>query len=235
MLVHKKLVPKYGIAGAVIMYIWIVIVSILSMTMYVSKITQQIMYIVPIFIIASFFYFERTAWRTVVVFLAQAMLIIPELLVESILYFAYNQDPFIILRQYPLYVFVIVFLIHLNYHFLSDFLSQIHSRNVMHEGKIAMITVLSVIVIALTPLTYFFENLNDFVIGMSFFLGIVLDIILLNFIFEFTRYQQMEKIQTLVENSKELKDDDLYALRHDIANYTNALKILQKQKEGEEA
>ena len=46
----------------------------------------------------------------------------------------------------------------------------------------------------------------------------------------------MEKIQTLVQwdNKNDEKDDDLYELRHDIVNYTNALKILQKQKEGEE-
>ena len=236
LLVHKKLISKHGIAGAIAMYLWSTIISVISMTCHCSKFFQQLLYVGPIFIIASIFYYDRIQWKTIVIFLAQAMLIIPELLVESVLYFIYGVDPFVVLRQHPLYLIFIFLLVHVNYCFLKRFLEKIRQFRAMSVTKAAIVAVLSVTVVALMPLTYFFENVNLIIICLSFVFGIALDVMLLSFIFEFTRYRQVEKIQTLVQwdSKNDEKDDDLYELRHDIGNYTNALKILQKQKEGEE-
>ena len=234
-LLHEFLSSKYGRVSLGVMVVWDLLASILSMYFHLNKIVQELLFLFPLFILVSCMYFERIQWRMVVMSLGMTLYLVPELFVQSLLYFASGNNPFQMLHQNPLYVLVIFILSFGFYLFLKDVLHKIYKSRVTQKGKVAIIMTLSVVLIALMPIAYFFDNISPFFLFGFCISGVILDVVLLEYIVRFIQICQVEWVQSSTQDEiLEDKTEQLHELRHDIANYMNALKILQKQKEGNE-
>lgn len=237
-LLHDKLVPKYGKVGLFLMLLWNVFASVYTICFGVNRLFQQIVFMIPIFIIVSVMYFERIQWRMVVMSLGATLYLIPELLVQTIVYFIYGENPARFIRKHTIYILIIFSLSIIVYLFLKNILDKIYKSRVTQKGKVAIIMTLSVILVALMPITYFFENDYPIVIYSFLILGIVLDVVLFAYIHRYIQIRELEQISRNIQKDNRIdqsaENEQLHELRHDITNYMNALKILQKQKEGNE-
>ena len=237
-LLHEKLAPKYGKVGLYLMIVWDFIASAIGMYYGFNKILQQTILLIPLFIMVSFLYFERIQWRMVVMSLGCILYMIPELLVESVIYFIYEENPFQYIRQNPIHVLSVYILAIVVFFFLRNILDKIYKSRVTQKGKVAIIMTLSVILIAFMPITYFFDHVHPYVLYSFLVLGIVLDVVLIVYILRYIQIRKLEHIQHDIQKDNRMdqaeENEQLRELRHDISNYMNALKILQKQKEGNE-
>ena len=232
LLIYRHLIPTKECTSFIAVYFVNIISIFITFIFYSDVFVRQFIFLIPVIFVSKYFYEDQIQWRIVVIFLSTLICLFPETLFKMVSYNVYHMSFVELISKYNGMVLVLSCMVFVSYKAMDYFFSCLHRMEVEEENRIMLIMVLSVIVFAIIPVSFYLGNKNIIYLILFIGCGLLLDFLLIEYIRKYATARQVHKIQDILSSSKieETSNQELYELRHDIAGYVNALKILEKEK-----
>ena len=235
LLLHRHLVPKKGDAGFIVIYASCILLTIATNLIRPDVLLRFLIFLIPIIVLSKFFYSEQIQWRVTVICLGTLMIILPEAILDVILFYSMDLDPVFVLDNNSHIRWILFILIAISYFLIDRVLGKLYRIEVKEVNKFMLLVILSVLVFAYIPSTYILGKVSTIYFTLFFILGFPLDYLLISYMVKYTESKEVENVQSAMGfDFKKEENVELYELRHDIANYMNALKIMEVRKKKEE-
>ena len=232
LLIYRHLIPKKECTSFIAVYFVNIISIFITFIFYSDVFVRQFIFLIPVIFVSKYFYEDQIQWRLVVIFLSTLICLLPETFFKMISYNIFHMSSVQLISNYNGMVFVLSSMVFAAYKAIDYFFECLYRMKVEEENKIMLIMVLSVIVFAVIPVSFYLGNKSILYLILFIGCGLLLDFLLIEYVRKYADARQMNKVQAQLNsnNKEDLESQELYELRHDIAGYINALKILEKEK-----